>query len=237
MKQKIIANRDLGQNFLTDRKVLQKIADIVLAEDQNVIEIGPGTGNLSRILAKKKLKSLTLIEKDKRFILPLQEEFFGANVLNKDCFDCNLTTDLLIGNLPYNITNRFLFHLFEQVKIKESYLMLQKEVAEKITAPVGSKHFGFLTLIMNLVFNLEILFIVPPSAFYPRPSVFSAFVKIVPNGRELTNEQKTQSIVLAKLIFQHKNKKLKNILKNCPEEISEKRANNLSAEHFLACVY
>jgi 16S rRNA (adenine1518-N6/adenine1519-N6)-dimethyltransferase len=181
------AQKSLGQNFLIDDDVLERIVwEGIPEEDIPLVEIGPGPGGLTRIVVKKTSR-LWAIEVDGSKIEILQREFAGLPVtfLHADALKVNLA-DLwgdekgwLIGNLPYYITNPLLRHFLEQ---QESLLgmtvMVQKEVAERMIASPGSKEYGILSIALQLSAEARKLFDVPPSAFWPRPKVTSTVMRL-----------------------------------------------------------
>jgi len=181
------AKKSLGQNFLIDDNVIESIVGEGVPDlDIPVIEIGPGPGGLTRVLLTK-TKRLWAAELDREKIELLQKEFGGQAItlLHFDALKLNLY-DLwggekgwLIGNLPYYITNPLLNHFLDQ---KDSLLgmtvMVQKEVAERITARPGGKNYGILSIAIQLAAEINKLFDVPPSAFWPQPKVTSTVLKL-----------------------------------------------------------
>jgi 16S rRNA (adenine1518-N6/adenine1519-N6)-dimethyltransferase len=185
------AKKSLGQNFLIDDQVIADIIEKGFPDsDMPIIEIGPGPGALTRVLAQK-IKRLWAVELDKEKVEILQKEIINKNQ------DCRLTllhmdarqlklTDIwgeekgwLIGNLPYYITNMLLNHFLEQAdSLYGMTVMVQKEVAQRMTARPGGRDYGILSIAIQLAAEAEILFDVPPSAFWPQPKVMSTVVKL-----------------------------------------------------------
>ncbi len=228
-----LGNKLLGQNFLVDKNILQLIFQKIDVENKNVVEIGPGFGNLTEIIVKKNPKNLLLIEKDKRFLEYLEKNFPQAKILHEDCLKCNLNSEILISNLPFCITNNFLMLLFEKISFEKCYLMLQKEVVDKIISKPGEKNFGYLSMIFQIAFNVKILIKISPNSFVPKPKIYSKFIEIIPNGKNFSIEEKKNFIKISKLIFKNKNKKFKNIIPNISEKFADLRANDLTVDDFL----
>lgn len=231
-ENKFLFNQCLGQNFLTDKNYLNKIGSTLDIFNKNVIEIGPGRGHLTEIILKNQPKSLVLIEKDRRLI-PYLEDRFNLKIIHEDCLRIEWCADIIISNLPYNITHEFLMKLYEN-NIQEVYLMLQKEVVDRIIAKCGSNNYGFLSILMQTSFDIEVLITLPPTAFYPAPKVWSNFIKFT--RRDVAFDKK-KAIVLAKKLFMNKNKKLKNIIDIKGDIIlGELRPNFLEIENFLKLI-
>jgi 16S rRNA (adenine1518-N6/adenine1519-N6)-dimethyltransferase len=163
-----------GQNYLTDPNILAKIADeIAPAEDDNLIEIGPGKGALTEKLLER-VNSLTAIEIDKRVREELAEKFpqlklISGDFLEIDLFDLYSVKNKnlrVVGNIPYNITSPIIFKMIEQHKlIEDSVLMVQYEVAKRIKGKKGTKDYGIFSVILNYIADVKICFKVSPSSF------------------------------------------------------------------------
>lgn len=183
-----------GQHFLSDPQVLGRLLNAIApGADDQLIEIGPGLGALTAtMLADSAVKQLTAIEIDRDCVAALQQQLVPQypgrlQVIAQDAlaFDFNqLASECLrvIGNLPYNISTPLLLHLLQAKKsIQDMHFMLQKEVVERITAPVGCKAYGRLSVVMQYACEVTALFDVPPDAFDPPPRVMSAVVRLVPH--------------------------------------------------------
>ncbi|MBR2500713.1 MAG: 16S rRNA (adenine(1518)-N(6)/adenine(1519)-N(6))-dimethyltransferase RsmA [Clostridia bacterium] len=184
--------KSLGQNFLTDESVLADIVNASAVEsDDYVLEIGPGMGVLTCELAKR-AKRVVTVELD-RDILPLlsknTEAFDNITIINKDILKVDLKelrdtyfegkSFKVIANLPYYITTPIVMKLLEtDISIETIVIMIQKEVAERLTANPGTKEFGAISLSVNYYADSEIVRLVPPEAFVPAPKVFSAVLKL-----------------------------------------------------------
>lgn len=186
--------KSLGQNFITDHNILQKIADTAeLSDEVNVIEIGPGIGALTEVLAESAHQVLAF-EIDQRLLPVLEDslaEYTNIQVVNEDILNVNLAEEVenhldpepllkVVANLPYYITTPIIMHLIESpVKIDELVMMMQKEVAERMMAKPGSKAYGSLSVAIQYHMEASIPFLVPKTVFVPQPNVDSAVLKLV----------------------------------------------------------
>jgi 16S rRNA (adenine1518-N6/adenine1519-N6)-dimethyltransferase len=179
-----------GQNFLEDLSIINHILDAIHPEpSDNMLEIGPGLGALTRPLLKR-LDKLTAIEIDTDLQAHLANMPEGKNKLTVIQADA-LTVDLtplgnklrVIGNLPYNISTPLLFHLLEHApQIEDMHFMLQEEVVKRLAAPPNCKAYGRLSVMVQALCRVEALFSVPPTAFNPPPKVQSAIVRLAPHA-------------------------------------------------------
>ena len=184
--------KSLGQNFLVDKNIINKIVSIENLKNQNVLEIGPGSGNLTDYIIKKQVKNITLIEKDERLCKLLEKKFNNEKNLKlhqKDILKYNLNTlnlnDVIVfGNLPYNISTQILAD-FICVKnwppfFKKIIFMFQKEVADRILAKSKSNNYGRLAILVN--FRLDIInsFTISKNCFFPKPAVDSKIIIFEP---------------------------------------------------------
>jgi len=186
----VVARKGLGQHFLVDRNIIHKIVEVArLSGDDVVLEVGPGLGEMTALLARQARKVIC-VEIDPRLAAILKTKmlpFQNVEVIEEDI----LKLDLLklgeaerqqikvVANLPYQISTPLLFRLIEARKIfSELTLMLQKEVAERIVSPPGGKEYGPLSLLVQMFSEVSICFHVKPSAFYPRPKVESSVIRI-----------------------------------------------------------
>lgn len=228
------AKKRLGQNFLIDPNVIQRIVDSINAEpDDSIIEIGPGLGAIT-LPVLKKVKHLDVIEFDRDIIPKLQLncsysrdlEIHEIDVLKFDFtsfYKERSTSDKLriIGNLPYNISTPVLFHLLQHRHvIKDMHFMLQKEVVDRITSSSGNKSYGRLSVMIQSYFSVTPLFTVPGHAFDPAPKVESAILKLQPIEHE-SSEAPDYKILeeLVRTSFSQRRKTLRNSLKGlCSSE-------------------
>lgn len=169
----IEANKFLGQCFLENELILKYIANVTKIENRDVVEIGPGIGNLTEFIIKNHPKSLKLYEIDIRLIPILQIKFKNIDIIHENCLNVNIDTDVIISNLPYNISTPFCKKLILDYKWNECVLLLQKEFAEKIT-----EIHNILGLIFNLTHDIKIIKYVSNKNFKPKPKVMSSVVYI-----------------------------------------------------------
>lgn len=230
--------KSLGQHFLTDKNILYKIVDAIPAKDDDyVIEIGPGTGALTEVLLEN-FNNVQAVELDQRAIELLKNKFPDLKVHHENVLDVKWK-DLsagkerthVVGNLPYYITSQILFALLESRDyISDAILMMQKEVAERLTAPIRTKDYGILSVQTQLMSTPEILFPVSRHCFDPQPNVDSAMVKLTFDKETLDcSDQNLKTVV--RTAFNQRRKKLSNALKpiidkeNLPGEFNfDKRA-------------
>ncbi|MBA58441.1 MAG: 16S rRNA (adenine(1518)-N(6)/adenine(1519)-N(6))-dimethyltransferase [Gammaproteobacteria bacterium] len=237
-----------GQNFLIEESIIQNIIENFNSLPGDlVVEIGPGRGVLTRELAGSGC-DLTLIEIDDNLAKPLKEQFQAANVINQNVLEINFgslgskKSIRIIGNLPYNISTPLLFKLTEENDvIIDLHVMLQKEVAERITAPPGTKQYGRLSISMQLNWEATELFEVPPSAFYPMPKVNSAFVRLKPREKPMFDPKIMNDLLTA--AFSARRKTIRNALRQYLNETElemiglnpDIRPENLTPEQFVCC--
>jgi len=223
------AKKSLGQNFLIDPNQQRRIVDAVEATSQDtVIEIGPGQGALTRLLAERAGR-LILIELDNDLAPTLQREFADAphiTVVHADFMDVDLHTlagDVgalrVVGNIPYNITTPIIFRLLERaLRPRRIVLMIQKEVAERIVAPPGTGDYGALSVGVRTVAHVERLFNVGRGAFRPVPRVDSAVIAIEPfRPPPLSADDEVAVRELTRAAFSWRRKQLQKTLRSAPE--------------------
>ncbi len=241
MRRPLRPKKSLGQNFLVDGNLQRKIVEALepAAEDE-ILEIGPGRGALTRHLAGS-CSSLFLVELDRDLAKALDEEFGavpGVQVLNADILQTPLreltarVAELkVVGNIPYNITTPILFHLLERPRPAEILIMVQREVGERILAAPGTSDYGALSVGVRTVATVERTLRVPATAFRPSPSVDSVVLRIRPTRPEpLLPAEEASVRRLTRLAFQQRRKQFQTILRNRPvqplsrEEIGELEA-------------
>jgi 16S rRNA (adenine1518-N6/adenine1519-N6)-dimethyltransferase len=182
------AKRRLGQHFLTDPRILARIADALEAGPADtVLEIGPGPGTLTKALLSRAGKVIA-IEKDRELILPLRQLFPDLKLIEGDALDIDwhgLTAGpvLLTGNIPYNITSPLLDKALLPPRPQRIVFLVQKEVADRVVAAAGTPEYGALSIGIQVVAKAERLFTVPAGAFQPRPKVDSAVLRLTPLSR------------------------------------------------------
>jgi 16S rRNA (adenine1518-N6/adenine1519-N6)-dimethyltransferase len=239
--------KSLGQNFLRDENTLRKIAEAVAIGPTDVIvEIGPGTGALTKHLVGR-CKSLTVIEIDKRAVALLTEQFGNRiRIIQEDVLKVefsSLGSDLVVvGNIPYYITSDFLFQLFNAHRaINSATLMMQSEVAQRLTAKPRTKEYGILTVLTALYAQPQVIFKVSRNVFFPRPNVDSSVVRLeMRNALPYADELLFRNVV--RIAFGQRRKTLKNALSKLgltAEQFSDlefdfsRRAEELALEDFI----
>ena len=231
---KIKAKKSLGQNFLIDKNIIKSIVNVGDIKKNNVIlEVGPGTGNLTEYILKKNPKKIFVIEKDSNLVNLLNGKFSDKiNILNKDVlkFDLNNISKekiIIFGNLPYNISTKILTQWIttpEKFKCyKKLILMFQKEVADRILAKTNSRNYGRLSIISNWRLNIKKEFNISPQCFFPKPKVDSTLLSFVPKKEfyYIKNPENLEKIT--RIFFNQRRKMIKNplrqIFKN-PEKVA-----------------
>lgn len=218
------ARKRFGQNFLVNKQLIAAIVDAIHpTAQQNLIEIGPGLGALTRPVLKR-AQRLRVVEIDRDLIAHLQTGFQDVGVLDiieGDVLQVDFsalakdTKARVFGNLPYNISSPLLLHLFAFLPhIQDMHFMLQKEVVMRLCAQPGSKSYGRLSVFAQYFCQVHHLFNVPPTAFNPQPKVESAIVRLVPHAKlpaQATDKEHFFEIV--KAAFAQRRKTLKNNLK------------------------
>ena len=215
--------KKLGQNFLHDKNIISSIVNKANIEDEDIIEIGPGPGILTENILNNKARSLLAIEKDDSFEVNLKKirsnyrdnfDYLINDVIDFDFKKLTKKNYKFVSNLPYNISVPFILKMIRIRKIipwKEMILMVQKEVAERITAKINTKNYGRLSIMVNLNNDVKKLLNVKPSSFIPRPKVDSTVIKISPKNKDINiNNEVFEKIV--KTCFSQRRKKVKNNL-------------------------
>ena len=183
----IKAKKSLGQNFLVDKDLINKIADILEIKDKSILEIGPGTGNLTSALLKRDPKKVYVIEKDNNLANLLKNEFKGQlKVINNDVLKVNekvISKEKLIvfGNLPYNISTEILIKWILNLDNKNLWfsnliLMFQKEVADRIISKFNSSTYGRISILANWKLDIKKIIDIRPNSFSPRPKIDSTLL-------------------------------------------------------------
>ncbi len=237
----------LGQHFLNDLNIAERIVES-LSPSQNVLEIGPGTGILTKILVKKKI-SLKLVEIDKESVdfLTNELEINDSLIYNQDFLKMNLAEVFnknnfsIIGNFPYNISSQIVFKIIDYRKyIPEMCGMFQYEVAERICQKEGSKKYGIISVIAQAYYNAKLLFEVSNDLFTPPPKVNSALISLKRKENLNLNCDEKLFLKIVKLSFQQRRKTMRNSLKqinlsdNLREDtIFDKRPEQLSVTEFI----
>lgn len=231
--------KSLGQNFLTDINVLHKIVDAAeITLEDDVIEVGPGIGALTEQLAKRAHQVMAL-EIDERLIPVLDETlapYSNVTVLQQDVLKADLQKLIaenfdgqhhlkLVANLPYYITTPIIMHLLESpVQLDAIVVMMQKEVAQRLTAQPKTKDYGSLSIAVQYYTDAEIAFIVPKTVFVPQPKIDSAVVKLTPKKPIKQPQDEQQFMRLVKGSFAHRRKTLWNNLQGIYGKDAETKA-------------
>ncbi len=217
---KIIPKKSLGQNFLIDKNIIEKICNAGnVSQSDTILEIGPGTGNLTEFILRKKPKKFYIIEKDERFIKNLSERFDNKLIIiNKDIleYDLNLLSDtnlIIFGNLPYNISSQILINFINYSCSKFSYkklvLMFQKEVADRILAEDNSKNYGRLSIFSSWKLDIKKLMDIYPSSFFPKPKVMSSLLIFEPKNNYIKFKNSKNLEYITNIFFNQKRKMIK----------------------------
>ena len=226
--------KSLGQNFLIDKNVINKIINLKNIKNKNILEIGPGQGALTEKILEKKPKSLILIEKDHKLYENLKKKYkynnkvklFNSDVLKIDLEKIINIKSLVFGNLPYNISSQILVKFIKfknwPPKFTDLILMFQKEVAEKITG----KSFGRLTVISNYRLKLSNKFDVSPNCFYPKPKITSSVLHLLPIRKEINKIKNLDNLEMITNIFFSNRRKM--IKKNYKKILGNQGIQNLN---------
>ena len=217
----VFAKKKWGQNFLVDNNLLEKIIKTINVNDQeSVLEIGPGQGALSeKIVDVAKSLSMVEIDPDLIKVLKVHEKLLNLDIINEDILKVNLknleiNSPVVVGNIPYNITSPIIFWLIDHFEHWDrAYLMVQKEVAHRLTAKIGTKDYSRVTVMTGLFFNIKICFTISPNVFLPRPKVQSAFISIEKRADfsiQNVNIKKFSQVV--RMAFNQRRKMLRNSL-------------------------
>ena len=255
----IQAKKSLGQNFLIDKNILKKITNTTKITDKVVLEIGPGTGNLTNYILKKNPKKLYVIEKDNRLASDLHNKFNNQiSIINDDVLkidETSLFKDKLIvfGNLPYNISTEILSKWITNLKDNFWFecliLMFQKEVANRIVADFNTSGYGRLSIISNWKLNIKKICDIKPEAFSPKPKVDSSLLFFYPKKDFIKIKNPENLEKITRTFFNQRRKMLKkpfNQLFNGNKKVLDKlkidlnlRPQNINLDTYyrLACEY
>jgi len=222
----MLAKKSLGQNFLIDQNVIKKIVNLVDVENQNIIEIGPGKGALTKEILKKNPKKLILIEKDNKLCSDLKNNYTDRKkikIINQDIlkFDLNKikTKNLIIfGNLPYNISSQILVKFIKfniwPPNYKDIIFMFQKELGKKITANFPSKDYSRLSILTKYRLSHLNKFDISANCFFPKPKVNSTIIHFKPKIHSKYKIKRIENLErITNSIFSNKRKMIKKSLK------------------------
>ncbi len=255
----IKAKKSLGQNFLIDKNILENITNTTKIENKVVLEIGPGTGNLTSYILKKNPKKMIVIEKDINLATQLKNKFKNQlKVINDDVLkidETNLFKDkvTVFGNLPYNISteilSKWIINLKDNFWFEYLVLMFQKEVADRIIAEFNTSNYGRLSIICNWKLNIKKICDIKPEAFYPKPKINSSLLFFYPKKNFIKIKNPNNLEKITRIFFNQRRKMLKkpfNQLFNGDKSIIEKfkidlrlRPQNINFDTYykLACEY
>ena len=215
----IKAKKSLGQNFLIDQNIIDKIVNTIELKNKNILEIGPGTGNLTEGILKKNPKKVLVVEKDNNLTNLLKEKFKNKiKVINKDVLkiDENLLSDqtlTVFGNLPYNISTeilcKWILNIKEKIWFNYLILMFQKEVADRIISDFNTKSYGRLTILANWRLNIKKICDVSPVSFQPRPKIYSTVLFFEPKKEFFSLKNSKNLEKITRTFFMHRRKMIK----------------------------
>ena len=221
--EKIKPLKRFGQNYINDQNILNNIVkEINPGINDNLLEIGPGLGSLTEKLVNF-TPNLTAVEIDKRVIDSLSKKFPQISLINDDFLNLDLKkliTDSgnklrITGNIPYNLTSSIIFKMIENNSIiSDSVIMVQTEVARRMTAQRGIKDYGILSILLNYFSEIRHCFKVSPNVFYPKPKVFSSLVHIFFKELNESKEEQKLFIKVVKAAFGNRRKTLRNSFEN-----------------------
>ena len=215
----IRAKKSLGQNFLVDKNIIDKIINTVSIADNEILEVGPGTGNLTREILKKSPSKMYLIEKDTLLAESLNEivdervKIFNEDILKFNENSLSKNKIKVFGNLPYNISTEILSNwitnLKEECWFTDLVLMFQKEVADRIIAQPNTSAYGRLSILANWRLNINKICDISPESFSPKPKIQSSLIHFTPKKKfaEIKSPKNLENIT--RIFFSHRRKMLK----------------------------
>ena len=215
----IKAKKSLGQNFLVDRNILEKIVSVTQITDKTILEVGPGTGNLTSFILKKKPRKIFVVEKDEDLANHLEETFKNQlTIINDDILKINESSLFeskvtVFGNLPYNISteilSKWITNSTENLWFNNLILMFQKEVADRIIAKFDTSNYGRLSIISNWKLNVEKICDIKPDCFSPRPKIDSSLLFFSPKKDffKIKNPKNLEKVT--RIFFNHRRKMIK----------------------------
>ena len=215
----IKAKKSLGQNFLIDKDILEKIVNVIQINQKNILEIGPGTGSLTSYILKKKPKKIIVIEKDQNLAKKLEQNFKEElKVINEDILKIDETSLInekltVFGNLPYNISteilSKWIVNLNDNFWFDHLVLMFQKEVADRIIAKYNTSSYGRLTVLANWKLKIVKVCDIKPDSFFPKPKVDSSLLLFSPKNKIFKIKDPKNLEIVTRVFFSHRRKMLK----------------------------
>ncbi|MBR3500315.1 MAG: 16S rRNA (adenine(1518)-N(6)/adenine(1519)-N(6))-dimethyltransferase RsmA [Bacteroidales bacterium] len=242
------AKKALGQHFLTDQRIAKAIVDALGEGARDVLEVGPGMGVLTQYLLERPDIDLKMVEVDGESVQYLMRHFPGleGKLLEADYLKLNIRKIFpgsyrVIGNFPYNISSQIFFKILEDKDlVPEVVCMIQKEVADRIAEPPGSKTYGILSVLLQAWYDIEYVLSVGPGAFNPPPKVNSAVIRLRRNSRTELGCDEALFKQVVKTAFNQRRKTLRNALKPLIKEgtdtsdpVFDLRAEKLGVEDFV----
>ena len=231
----IKAKKSLGQNFLIDKNILEKIVNTVEIENKEILEIGPGSGNLTEYILSKKPKNVYVVEKDNNLSILLKKKFNEKiNIINDDILkisENNISKEKLIvfGNLPYNIStqiiSKWIINLNNKFWFDNLVLMFQKEVADRIISKFNTSNYGRLSILANWKLEIKKIMDIKPGSFFPKPKIDSSLLIFSPKDHFFKLSKSKNLEMITRVFFNQRRKMIKKpfnqIFKNSTE-ISKK---------------
>ena len=215
----IKAKKSLGQNFLIDKDILEKIVNVIQINQKNILEIGPGTGSLTSYILKKKPKKIIVIEKDQNLAKKVEQNFKEElKVINDDILNIDETSLInekltVFGNLPYNISteilSKWIVNLNDSFWFDHLVLMFQKEVADRIIAKYNTSSYGRLTVLANWKLKIVKVCDIKPDSFFPKPKVDSSLLLFSPKNKIFKIKDPKNLEIVTRVFFSHRRKMLK----------------------------
>ena len=237
----IKAKKSLGQNFLTDKNILEKIANVTSINNKTIVEIGPGTGNLTSFILKKNPKKFYVIEKDNDLVINLKDNFKNQiTIIHDDVLKIDETTLFkdkvtVFGNLPYNISteilSKWIINLKDNFWFDHLVLMFQKEVADRIISKFNKSSYGRLSILSNWKLNIEKICDIKPESFSPKPKIDSSLLFFSPKKNFYKIKDSKNLEKITRIFFNHRRKMLKkpfNLLFNGNQKILDKLKINVN---------
>ena len=215
----IRAKKSLGQNFLIDKSIIDKIIECVPIANNEVLEVGPGTGNLTRQILKNNPSKMYLVEKDTFLVESLKEiidervKIFNEDILKFDEHLLSKNKIIVFGNLPYNISTEILSKWITNLKndywFSDLILMFQKEVADRIVAQFNTSAYGRLSILVNWRLNIKKICDISPESFSPRPKINSTLIHFSPKKKFAEIKDPVNLEKITRIFFSHRRKMLK----------------------------
>jgi len=215
----IRAKKSLGQNFLIDKDIINTIINTVSITDNEILEVGPGSGNLTREILRNKPSKIYLVEKDTFLVESLKEikdervKIFNDDILKFDENSLSKNKIIVFGNLPYNISTEILSKWITSLKndywFSDLVLMFQKEVADRIIAQFNTSAYGRLSILANWRLNINKIFDISPASFSPRPKIQSSLIHFTPKKKFAKIKDPINLEKITRIFFSHRRKMLK----------------------------